>query len=71
MTTPTGSAPALPQGSCNAHCHVFGPAARFYCAPGASFVTAPPTRQELATQRAQHRMQKRALRIQAGRIKAE
>jgi 2-pyrone-4,6-dicarboxylate lactonase len=29
---------SLPPGSCNAHCHVFGPAARFPYAPDATFV---------------------------------
>lgn len=36
----TASAPALPPGSCNAHCHVFGPPARFPYAPDASFLPA-------------------------------
>lgn len=35
MASPTST---LPAGACNAHCHVFGPAARFPYAPGASYV---------------------------------
>ncbi|HET7868555.1 MAG TPA: hypothetical protein VFL86_29445 [Burkholderiaceae bacterium] len=71
MTTATGSAPALTPGSCNAHCHVYSPAARLSWAPDARFVPAVPTRRALAAQLAPHCMQKHAQLIVAKRINAE